>query len=379
MRARNGLTRWSRQPHRLRGMNRILAQVTSNSAIGMILTSFACVFAASAFAEGQHYAIAEPAMRPIALTGFTRARARLPLVAEMAGRIESVGYDIGDAIGNEAVFARIDDTFVRLELEQNKVQQARLTSQIAYDEREVKRYEQLARQNNAAASQLDTFRQTLTNNQNEFQRLAVEQTVLEERLARTKVAAPAGWKVTERSVEPGQWVNVGQHLGEVADFTTLTVPFALTPEQHLALTAMAKAPGGIRLSLPDVDADRSMAASLMRINPGFDPETRKIAVELKIDASLDAPRGGLRAELEIPIPERSGAILLPAAAVRQSYEEYWVDPVDSEPIRVLLLGRYKGPDGERLRVSSPDVNPGDRFLTADTQNSEQIDSTLDSE
>ena len=130
-----------------------------------------------------------------------------------------------------------------------------------------------------------------------------------------------------------------QHLGEVADFTTLTVPFALTPEQHLALTAMAEAPGGIRLSLPDVDADRSMAASLMRINPGFDPETRKIAVELKIDASLDAPRGGLRAELQIPIPERSGAVLLPAAAVRESYEEYWVDPVDSEPIRVLLLGR----------------------------------------
>ena len=214
-------------------MNRILAQVASNSAIGMIATSVACAFAASAFAEGQHYAIAEPAVRPIALTGFTRARARLPLVAEMAGRIESVGYDIGDAIGNEAVFARIDDIFVRLELEQNKVQQARLTSQIAYDEREVERYEQLARQNNAAASQLDTFRQTLTNNQNELQRLKVEQDVLEERLVRTKVAAPAGWRVTERSIEPGQWVNVGDRLGEVADFTTLTIPFALTPEQHL--------------------------------------------------------------------------------------------------------------------------------------------------
>jgi RND family efflux transporter MFP subunit len=321
------------------------------------------VLSALAFGAGSDdtgVVIAEPAMRVLTLTGFTRARAELPLVAETQGRIQSVAYDIGDAIGSDGTFARIDDTFVRLEIEQNTVRQEQLRSQIAFDEREAERYEKLARQNNAAASQRDTFEQTLLNNRNALRQLDVQQRVLAERLRRTRVPAPAGWRVTERRVEPGQWVSVGERLGAVADFTALLVPFALTPAQHAVVLAESDTDRGLRLELPDLN--RTLRASVYRSNPGFDPDTRKVGVELKLDEPIQPLRGGLRVMLKIAMPERSGAVLLPAAAVRESYEEYWVDPVDGEPIQVLLLGRHDGPDGPRLRVSSPRIRPGDRFL-----------------
>lgn len=302
---------------------------------------------------------AEPAVREVTLTGFTRARAQLPLVAETAGRVEEAFFDIGDAIGEEGVFVRLDATFITLELDEVKVQRERIQAQIDYDQREVKRYTKLARQNNASASQLDTLEQTLRNNRHELRALEVQQRVLEERLTRTRTRAPAGWQVTARKVEPGQWVKAGEVVGEVADFSTLLVPFALTPEQHAALLARN---GELQVRLPDLQQE--VAAGIYRTNPGFDPTTRKIALDLEIRDQIEPRRGGLRAQLRLDLPERTGAVTLPAAAVEHSYEEFWVTREDGERLRVMFLGRGSGEDSTRMRVASPEIEPGEHFRLA---------------
>jgi multidrug efflux pump subunit AcrA (membrane-fusion protein) len=187
--------------------------------------------------------------------------------------------------------------------------------------------------------------------------LEVKQRVLEERLRRTRVAAPQGWKVTGRAVEPGQWVKDGEVVGQVADFSVLLVPFALTPEQHAALST---AGNNIRLRL--LDLDREIAARIYRTNPGFDPATRKIAVDLALDGDVEPQRGGLRVQLSLALPERTGAVMLPEAAVEESYEEFWVTREAGERVRVMVLGRNRGEDGARVRISAPEIAPGDRFL-----------------
>lgn len=299
---------------------------------------------------------AEPALRTVTLTGFTRARAELPLVSETSGRVEAVTCDIGEPIGEDGIFARLDGTFIRLELEEVEVEQERLQTQIGHDEREVKRYTELARQNNASASQLDTLEQTLRNNRHELRALEVKEKVLRERLARTRIRAPTGWRITKRSLEPGQWVREGDKVGEAADFSTLIIPFAFTPEQYAALI---RAGDGMRLRLPDLG--REVAASIYRTNPGFDPDTRKIAADLEIRDEINPRRGGLRAQLDLRLPERTGAVMLPPEAVQRSYEEMWVTREDGKRLRVMLLGSAEGPDGERLRIASPDIEPGQRF------------------
>lgn len=315
--------------------------------------------ATAVVAESAEVAVAMAAVREIELSGFTRARASLPVASESEGRVEAVLYEIGETVADDGVFARIDDTFLRLELEEILERREQLRSQIDYDAREVTRYEQLAQQNNAAAAQLDTFEQTLRNHRHELRQLGVRQRILQERLRRKEIEAPPGWRVTARSVEPGQWVSAGERVGVVADFTSLVVPFALTPSQYGALDAQAEKGGGLTVALPDLA--RSVPVSVYRSNPGFDAQTRKIAVELKLEETVTPQRGGLRVILRLPQPEHSGAVLLPERAVRHSYEEYWVEPVEGRPIRVMLLGRQPGEGGDLLRVSSPDIAPGDRF------------------
>jgi RND family efflux transporter MFP subunit len=304
---------------------------------------------------------AVPAMREIALVGFTRARAETPLVAETDGRVQAVFADVGDRIDESGRFAQLDTTFLQLDLEEIRVQEERLRSQIDYDQREVTRFRELVRQNSASASQLDTLEQALRDNSHALRALDVKRRMLEERLARATISAPVGWSITARDVELGQWVRGGETVGRAADFSTLLVPFALTPEQFVALEQAGPELALEALDLSDT-AKRAVRARIHRVNPGFDPETRKIAVELALTEAVEPARGGLRLRLRLRLPEATGAVSLPPSALESSYEESWVVRENGERISALPLG----PDAlnpELIRITAPGLKPGDRVRT----------------
>ena len=302
---------------------------------------------------------AVPAMREAALIGFTRAVAKRPLVAETDGRVQALFLDVGDRVDESGRFAQLDTTFVGLELEEVKVQEDRLKSQIEFDRREVTRFRELVRQSSASASQLDALEQALRDNRHALRALDVRRRILEERLTRATIGAPVGWHVTAREVELGQWVREGDPVGYAADFSTLLVPFALTPEQFSALEGGG---GTLRLELLDQPrgATSEVSARLYRVNPGFDPETRKIAVELALDEPVHPARGGLRVRLRLGLPEATGAVSLPPAALGSSYEESWVIREDGARLPVLRLGP-DAQDPALVRVTAPGLRPGDRL------------------
>lgn len=303
---------------------------------------------------------AVPAMREIALVGYTRALAEVPLVAETDGRVHALFADVGDRVDESGRFAQLDTTFLQLDLEEIGVQEERLRSQVEFDQREVARFRELVRQNSASASQLDALEQSLRDNNHALRALDVKRRMLRERLARAGIKAPVGWSVTARQVELGQWVQGGATVGRAADFSTLLVPFAVTPEQFAALE---HARHGLTLEVLDqplsATAERSVAARIHRVNPGFDPETRKIAVELALTDALESARGGLRVRVRLRMPEATGAVSLPSAAVGSSYEESWVIREDGERISALPLGP-DARDPSLVRVTAPGLKPGDR-------------------
>lgn len=311
------------------------------------------------FAENQTHdnlIEAQPALRDIVLTGFTRARAHLPLVAESTGKVLDVKADIGDTVGEHGLFARIDPTFIELDLVNNRVQQDQLRTRIDFDRKEAERHNELIKKGRTSHSQLEQLQTTLRENQHRLVALEVQEKILEERLRRTKVIAPVGWHIIARHIEPGQRVNEGETIGEVADFSTLLVPFALSPEQFAVLRQQENS---LTVQLPDWQ--HNAKARLYRVNPDFDDATRKIAVDLALADELPAMRGGLRVQLALAIPEKTGAVTLPPEAVNTSYEEYWLIRENGERVPVVKLGEDHNSEAVRVRVASPQIRPGDRF------------------
>jgi len=208
----------------------------------------------------------------------------------------------------------------------------------------------------AAQSRLDEIQNKLDQAEFQIQTLRVQEAELKERRSRHFIRIPQGWSIIQREVEPGEWVSVGKHLGKAGDFRTLLVPFSLSPEEYRALKRIQ---GPIELSLSSEGQNTvALEASLARVSPAFDPETRKINVELAVSSGLPENRGGLRAELTLETPDPSGAFLIPVSAVAERYEEFWLTRANGEKIRVLFLG--DGP-GNTYRVRAAKLNPGDKF------------------
>jgi RND family efflux transporter MFP subunit len=280
----------------------------------------------------------------------------MDIVSEEAGRCVKAFADVGEEIKKDGVFALLDTTFIDLSLRKNRVEQERLRNLIAYNTKEVRRYEELVERETAAQSTLDSLQNKLDQAQFQIQTLQVQRAELKERQRRHKIKVPPGWSIIERTVEPGEWVSMGSSLGKAGDFRSLIVPFSMSPEEYSALKRLK---GEVELLLPDLDEKPlAVKASPERISPAFDPETRKINVELVVAGNLPERRGGLRTELSLEIPDPSGAVLVPSSAVAERYEEFWLTRVNGDRVRVFFLG--DGPNNT-YRVRSVELRPGDRL------------------
>ena len=298
--------------------------------------------------------VARSAARRAALTGFTRARNAMTLVSEESGRVHKVVADVGDTLGEHGLFAELDTTFIELDLAGNRADQQRLKSDVSYNKKEMDRYQALVKSKNAAQSTLDN---NIRAHQSALQQLRakqIEERVLMERMKRFSLLGPPDWKVVTRYIEPGEWITKGEKVAELGRYDVLLVPFALTSAEYKALGKQGDA---VDLTLTDLD--KKVSATIARVSPGFDSQTRKINVDLEITKGDFEFRGGLRTELVIDLPDPGGAVLVPKSALVKAYEEYFLMTPDQQRVRVVLLGAA---DGDMRRVTSPDVRPGDRFL-----------------
>lgn len=307
-------------------------------------------------ADNRELVVARPALERQVQSGFTRARTRLVMSAEAAGRVASVNGDVGDLIGEERPFACLDQTFIDLELKANRAEQDAMQVDRVFYDKEVTRIRRLVSQNSSSQSQLDAAQRNLDKTRVQLESLQIAAQTLGERKQRQCIRPPAGWRVVRRHVEPGQWVNSGEPVVEVGDYRSLRVPFALDLAGYEALLRQQD---HLKVRLPQ--QEREVAARLLRVSPAFDETSRKIGVELEVADGVEKPRGGLRVELALEVPLRTGAVLVPEAALAQRYEQYWLTRPDGTEVKVVYLGRTDGEQSDWVQVVSPDVHAGDRF------------------
>ncbi|MFW5489348.1 MAG: efflux RND transporter periplasmic adaptor subunit [Desulfovibrio sp.] len=330
----------------------------SHSKLAAILLVLVVFFSAAPCPAAQNAtAVARPALIEQTLTGYTRARHVMEVAGEEAGRCLRVLADVGDTIPASGIFAVLDTTFIDLSIRKNQADQKRIQSDVDYNVKETDRYSTLVQKELEDQSTLDELISHRDTALQQMEALKIEEANLRERRTRFVIKARPGWRVTERLVEPGEWVSAGKVVGKAADFSTLLVPFAFTPEEFGFLRRQADE---AKLFFPDEGTNgKIISAKVELVSPAFDAVTRKIKVDLAVSEGLKEKRGGLRAVLSVNLPDPSGAVFLPASCVKERYEEYWVTPEKGEPVRVVFLGH--GPDGQ-VRVRSPQVHPGQHFL-----------------
>lgn len=325
------------------------------AAIGILVALILWAGAGVAQASGELVTV-ETSYQEVTLTGFTRARATLRLVAEEAGRFAFVNAEVGDVISEGRHFGCLDTTYVDLDITANHARQERLRADVDYYTRQAERLGKLVDKNTTAQAELDDMVRRRAGAKAELAEIRARLRELTERKRRHCITVPAGWTVTERRVEPGQWVAAGEPVGQAGDFTGLLVPFALSHEEVKALRAQQD-----DLQVELLDEQRLVPAQAVHWNPAFDEQTRKTAVDLALKEGIAERRGGLRVALTLRLPDPSGALLAPREALAERFGQFWVLGTNGRELPVVYLGDLESDSKVFARIISDGLAAGDRI------------------
>ena len=293
----------------------------------------------------------------VSLIGFTRSRAAVQLISEEKGRFETIDVDVGDLIDERQRFGCLDVTFVDLNIAANKARQEKFRADLSYFNRQKRRVADLVKKHTSSESELDNLSRQAQGAKADLREADVQLSEFLEHKKRHCIEAKQGWAVTERLVDPGQWVNMGDPVGKVADFSVLHIPFALSNSEYKALKQEKD-----NLKVRLLDDNLTVQASIAQINPSFDEKTRKISIELSVGEGVPEKRGGLRVELILQITDKTRAVLVPASAVKKRYEQYWIILADGTELAVTYLGDLTEGDEKWVRIVSDKLQPGDQVI-----------------
>ena len=273
------------------------------------------------------------------------------LAAEVEGRVEWIA-EVGTQVQQGQDVARINDMQLSLQSEEYQAEVARNNARLKFLEQEVARLTRLAKENNAAVTQLE---QTIADRDVAKGDLASAQARLkrvQDLMYRSVVQAPFAGVVVQRLLQPGEWADNGEQIVRLVD------------SQMLEIQAMIPLSSGSFLAVGDeVTLQKGATTIKGRVRslvPVGDIQSRLLG--LRIDFSEPSWPAGQTIRVAIPTSLSRSVVAVPRDALivrRGSTAVYRVLADDTAEHIEVTTGIA---EGEWIEVIG-DIRAGDRVIT----------------
>ncbi|WP_455222299.1 efflux RND transporter periplasmic adaptor subunit [Kaarinaea lacus] len=285
------------------------------------------------------------------VAGTVISRDDAKLATEVEGRLKKV-LDVGVRVKAGQVVARVDGTFVDLRIEELKSAVEREKARLVFLREEVKRLQRLAKQNNAAKTQLE---QTQADREVAHSDLEIARTRLrqaEEEKWRHQIRAPFDGVIAERYSQAGERVSEGDVVVRLIDPTTMEVQ-ARVPLQSinyvsenskikLQVNPSESVEGSVRVIVP-VGDERSR---LMDLRIGFSDANWRIGQPVRVALPTSLPKEVIAVPRDALVLRRSGTSV---------YRVNGDNKAENVPVQVGVAS------GDLVEVSGS-LNPGDHVV-----------------
>lgn len=283
------------------------------------------------------------------VAGTVVSRSDASLSAEVEGRLVEVA-DVGTRVDAGDVVARIEDTSIRLRAVELEAEIDRGEARLRFLEAELKRFEQLAETNLAAASQID---QTRSERDVAISELAVTRSrlaQLQDQIDRTRIRAPFPGVVVERLAQAGERVGTGTEVVRLVNPDSLEV-VARAPLSYYRFVRV-----GDELA---VSFDGEMLHAPLRTLVSVGDESRHV-FEMRLDLSESLPVGQT-VRVTVPTANVREVLAVPRDALvlrGDGIAVYIID--DDNTARRIRVTTGIG-DGDWIEVAGP-IREGDRVV-----------------
>src|SRR5436305_1400147 len=146
--------------------------------------------------------------------------------------------------------------------------------------------------------------------QSKFRRLNAVVDQMRAFIAKKQVRAPFDGQLGIRQVNVGQMINAGQQVVALTALDPVYVDFAL-PQQELA-----KLSAGFEVRVhTDAVPGREFKGKLTAVNSTVDTVTRNVTLQATLENPDHALRPGTFAKVEVMLPEKHKALVVPGSAI----------------------------------------------------------------
>jgi membrane fusion protein (multidrug efflux system) len=253
----------------------------------------------------------------VGAAGSLNALEEVELQSESTGPVVQVHFEEGTRVERGRTLVTIDPDKLRSEL---GARRAALESAEARQElarRTFERVRTLYERGSASREELDEAESARDQNRADVRRLASEIELMEERLEDTVVAAPFTGMISERMVDAGDFVDVGEPLATLYRIDTLEVAFGL-PERFYDRVA----PGQEVTATVSAYPDREFSGEVRFISPAVDVATRTFRVKARIDNSEGLLKPGTFADVRVTLERREDRPVVPEEALVSTRSGY---------------------------------------------------------
>jgi membrane fusion protein (multidrug efflux system) len=221
--------------------------------------------------------------------------------AELGGTVSEVGFESG-------AVAKKGDVLLRLDTSSEQAQLRTAEADLELARADLERSRGLAARKVISKAEID-------GTESKFKQKEGTVDNMRAMIAKKEVRAPFDGQLGIRQVNVGQMINPGQLVVPLQALDPVYVDFAL-PQQHLAKLS----PGLEARVRTDAVSGREFVGKLTAINPNVDPITRNVQVQATLENPDHALRPGMFAKVEVVLPEKHKALVIPGSAI--SYAPY---------------------------------------------------------
>jgi membrane fusion protein, multidrug efflux system len=220
---------------------------------------------------------------------------------ELGGTVGEIGFENGAS-------AKKGDVLIKLDTSAEEALLRSAEAEAELGRADADRARDLASKKVVSKAELDAA-------ESKVRRLAAVVDQMRSNIRKKTVVAPFDGQLGIRQVNVGQMINAGQQVVPLVALDRVFVDFAL-PQQHLSELSPDLE---VRVHT-DAISGREFHGKLTAINSMVDTVTRNFQVQAILENSDHALRPGMFAKIEVILPEKHRALVIPGTAV--SYAPY---------------------------------------------------------
>ena len=241
----------------------------------------------------------------VAAVGSVRSNESVVLRPEVAGRILSINFREGQPV-------RRGQTLVALDAGVNRAEVDQMSAQLDLARSNLKRTEELARENFVSASARDES----------ASRMRVAEAALalaEAKLSKMTLVAPFDGIVGIRNVSVGDYVRDGADLINVEDTRSVKIDFRV-PERYQPQVSVGQQVDVASDALPG----QHFKATIDAIDPAIDTNGRSVSIRARATNPDQRLRPGMFARVRVIFSQKSDALMAPEEAIVPSGRDFFV-------------------------------------------------------